>query len=296
MKRTARTIILVLAGPAAISFGERGDGFQYYIETYGGMAVEQQQLHGIPASITLAQGLLESNAGRSRLATYGNNHFGIKCHNTWTGDTMLRNDDSRNECFRVYDKAEDSFNDHSRFLLRERYASLFKLDPLDYTAWAKGLKKCGYATDPNYASRLTAIIERYALYVYDSDAGRNAEENAAFIQSTLAASHPVRRTRGIHYVIAAPGDTYKTIAKEFNVDVKKLLEYNDVRRNRTIKDWEEVYLEPKLADAPSDLKTIVIGEGESIHSVSQRLGVSMKTLLDLNPKVRDKSGETLKLH
>lgn len=296
MKRTARTIILVLAATAAISFVARGDAYQKYIETYGGMAVEQQQLHGIPASITLAQGLLESNAGRSRLATYGNNHFGIKCHNTWTGDTMLRNDDSRNECFRVYDKAEDSFNDHSRFLLRERYASLFKLDPLDYTAWAKGLKKCGYATDPNYASRLTAIIERYALYVYDSDAGRNAEENAAFIQSTLAASHPVRRTRGIHYVIAAPGDTYKTIAKEFNVDVKKLLEYNDVRRNRTIKDWEEVYLEPKLADAPSDLKTIVIGEGESIHSVSQRLGVSMKTLLDLNPKVPDKSGETLKLH
>lgn len=296
MKRTARTIILVLATTAAISFVARGDAYQEYIETYGGMAVEQQQLHGIPASITLAQGLLESNAGRSRLATYGNNHFGIKCHNTWTGDTMLRNDDSRNECFRVYDKAEDSFNDHSRFLLRERYASLFKLDPLDYTAWAKGLKKCGYATDPNYASRLTAIIERYALYVYDSDAGRNAEENAAFIQSTLAASHPVRRTRGIHYVIAAPGDTYKTIAKEFNVDVKKLLEYNDVRRNRTIKDWEEVYLEPKLAEAPSDLKTIVIGEGESIHSVSQRLGVSMKTLLDLNPKVRDKSGETLKLH
>lgn len=296
MKRTARTIILVLAATAAISFVARGDAYQEYIETYGGMAVEQQQLHGIPASITLAQGLLESNAGRSRLATYGNNHFGIKCHNTWTGDTMLRNDDSRNECFRVYDKAEDSFNDHSRFLLRERYASLFKLDPLDYTAWAKGLKKCGYATDPNYASRLTAIIERYALYVYDSDAGRNAEENAAFIQSTLAASHPVRRTRGIHYVIAAPGDTYKTIAKEFNVDVKKLLEYNDVRRNRTIKDWEEVYLEPKLAEAPSDLKTIVIGEGESIHSVSQRLGVSMKMLLDLNPKVRDKSGETLKLH
>lgn len=296
MKRTARTIILVLAATAAISFVARGDAYQKYIETYGGMAVEQQQLHGIPASITLAQGLLESNAGRSRLATYGNNHFGIKCHNTWTGDTMLRNDDSRNECFRVYDKAEDSFNDHSRFLLRERYASLFKLDPLDYTAWAKGLKKCGYATDPNYASRLTAIIERYALYVYDSDAGRNAEENAAFIQSTLAASHPVRRTRGIHYVIAAPGDTYKTIAKEFNVDVKKLLEYNDVHRNRTIKDWEEVYLEPKLADAPSDLKTIVIGEGESIHSVSQRLGVSMKTLLDLNPKVPDKSGETLKLH
>lgn len=286
----------MLAATAAISFVARGDAYQKYIETYGGMAVEQQQLHGIPASITLAQGLLESNAGRSRLATYGNNHFGIKCHNTWTGDTMLRNDDSRNECFRVYDKAEDSFNDHSRFLLRERYASLFKLDPLDYTAWAKGLKKCGYATDPNYASRLTAIIERYALYVYDSDAGRNAEENAAFIQSTLAASHPVRRTRGIHYVIAAPGDTYKTIAKEFNVDVKKLLEYNDVRRNRTIKDWEEVYLEPKLADAPSDLKTIVIGEGESIHSVSQRLGVSMKTLLDLNPKVPDKSGETLKLH
>lgn len=274
----------------------RADIYNEYISKYSDMAVEQQALHGIPASVTLAQGLLESAAGRSRLATQGNNHFGIKCHNTWSGDTMLRSDDRPNECFRVYDSAADSYGDHSRLLLGKRYASLFQLDPLDYAAWAKGLKKCGYATDPNYASRLIAIIERYSLYLYDTDAGRHAEENAQYIQSFLAASHPVRRSRGLHYIIAAPGDTYKSIAKEFNIDLSKLLEYNDVKRNGNIKDWEEVYIEPKLEKAPDNLTTAVIGEGESMHSLSQRFGMSLATLKKLNPRVPDRAGSTLRLH
>lgn len=274
----------------------RADIYNEYIAKYSDMAVEQQALHGIPASVTLAQGLLESAAGRSRLATQGNNHFGIKCHNIWSGDTMLRSDDRPNECFRVYDSVADSYGDHSRLLLGKRYASLFQLDPLDYAAWAKGLKKCGYATDPNYASRLIAIIERYSLYLYDTDAGRHAEENAEYIQSFLAASHPVRRSRGLHYVIAAPGDTYKSIAKEFNIDLSKLLEYNDVKRNGNIKDWEEVYIEPKLEKAPDNLTTAVIGEGESMHSLSQRFGMSLATLKKLNPRVPDRAGSTLRLH
>lgn len=269
------------------------DRYQEYIDTYSDMAIEQQKNHGIPASITLAQGLLESGAGNSRLAKEGNNHFGIKCHTEWKGDTMLRNDDAPNECFRVYDSALESFNDHSRFLLKKRYESLFSLDPLDYKGWAAGLKKCGYATDPNYASRLIAIIERYALYLFDTPVGRMAEENALFIQSVLASSHPVRKSRGLHYVIAAPGDTYASIAEEFNIDKKKLMAYNDVERDHKIKDWEEVYLQEKFDDPPADIGSAVIGDGESMHSVSQRYGMKLATIKSLNPKAKDKPGVKL---
>lgn len=273
----------------------RGDVYRDYIDTYGAMAVEQQELHGIPASITLAQGLLESAAGRSTLATRGNNHFGIKCHNTWSGDTMLRSDDNPDDCFRVYRNAAESFNDHSLFLLKKRYSPLFELDPLDYAGWARGLKKCGYATDPNYASRLITIIERYALYLFDSEGGRSAEENAQFIQATLAASHPVRRSRRLHYVIAAPGDSYASIARELKMDAKKLMSYNDVHRDHKIKDWEEVWLEPKHEEAPEGVERVTIGEGESMHSISQRYGMRLSTIKGLNPKARDRAGTVLRL-
>lgn len=294
MKLTGKAavgIILILSASAV----SNADVYHEYIETYSDMAVEQQELHGIPASITLAQGLLESAAGRSTLATRGNNHFGIKCHNTWTGDTMIRSDDRPDDCFRVYRSVRESFDDHSQLLLRKRYSSLFDLDPLDYAGWATGLRKCGYATDPNYASRLITIIERYALYLYDSLAGRDTEAGAAFIQSELAASHPVRRSRGLHYVIAAPGDKYSKIAREFGIDTHALLKYNDMKRDAKIKDWEEVYLEPKLEKAPYGISTAVIGEGESLHSLSQRFGMRLDVLRELNPKVRDRAGSTIRL-
>ena len=221
------SITLLIAAITLYIASCRADSYSEYITLYSDMAVEQQELHGIPASITLAQGLLESAAGRSTLAVKGNNHFGIKCHSSWTGDTLIRSDDRPDDCFRAYPDVRQSFDDHSRFLLRSRYASLFKLAPLDYASWARELKRCGYATDPNYASRLIAIIERYALYLYDTPEGRKADEDAAFIQASLISTHPVRRARGLHYVIAAPGDTYTTIAREFKLDVKKLREFND---------------------------------------------------------------------
>ncbi len=269
--------------------------YQEYIETYSGMAIEQQKAHGIPASITLAQGLLESRAGQSTLATLGNNHFGIKCHNEWKGDTLLRNDDAANECFRSYASAAESFEDHSRFLLRKRYAPLFRNDVTDYAAWARGLKACGYATDPNYATRLIAIIERYALYLFDSEAGRRAEEDADFIRDMLKATHPVRRSRGLHYVIASPGDTYASIAKELGLKTSRLLKYNDVKKDMEIKPWEEVYLEEKRDSAPDGITTVTIGEGESFHSIAQRFGIKLTTIQRLNPKTADRSGATILL-
>lgn len=293
MKKIA--IILTVALCLACAQLRASDPYTEYIETYSGMAVEQQQAYGIPASITLAQGLLESAAGRSTLATRGNNHFGIKCHSDWTGDTLLRSDDAPDECFRAYRDASESYHDHSRFLLRKRYAPLFELDPADYRGWASTLRKCGYATDPNYASRLITIIERYALYLFDSDAGRLAEENTDYIRERLFSAHPVRKTRGLHYVISAPGDTYASISKEFNVDKKKLLEYNDRRRDGRIKDWEEVYLEPKLDAAPENVRNATIGEGESMHSVSQRYGMKLSVIKSLNPGAKDRPGTTLRL-
>ncbi len=273
----------------------KADKYSDYIEKYCDLAVEQQHLHGIPASITLAQGLLESGAGMSRMAREGNNHFGIKCHKDWTGDTLLRNDDAPNECFRVYESPQHSFSDHSKFLLRKRYESLFKLDPLDYKGWATELKKCGYATDPNYASRLITIIERYALYLYDTPRLHDDEETVLFIQAALAASHPVRKSRGLHYVIAAPGDTYSSIAKEFKIDMKKLMAINDIEKDRPIKDWEEVYLQEKHESAPANVDYAVIGDGESMHSVAQRYGMKLSSLKTLNPRAKDRPGTRLSL-
>ncbi|MFG6427772.1 glucosaminidase domain-containing protein [Lepagella muris] len=271
------------------------NNYEVYIDRFCHLAVEHQEEFGIPASITLAQGLLESAAGKSTLATKGNNHFGIKCHKEWKGKSMKRSDDSPNECFRSYNTPEESFLDHSRFLRRTRYQKLFDLDITDYSGWARGLRECGYATDPNYAARLITIIERYSLYIYDTQEGRSQEETVAFIRDMLVNTHPVRRTRGLHYVVATPGDTYASIAKEFNLKEKKLMKYNDAHKDHEIKAWEEVYLEEKLETAPDGVTTVTIGEDECIHSIAQRYGMKVKVIKNLNHKASDTPGTVLNL-
>ena len=289
-------MVLTLLFPAGSAGRKRAaDRYRDYIDTYADIAMQEQAAHGIPASITLAQGLLESAAGHSTLATRGNNHFGIKCHSDWKGDTLLRSDDAPDECFRMYRSAAESFADHSRFLLRKRYAPLFEHDPTDYASWARTLRECGYATDPNYASRLIAIIERYSLYLYDSDPGADPDAMADLIHQTLRASHPVRRTRGLHYVIAAPGDTYASIAKELGIDTKTLLRYNDAAADREIRPWQEVYLVEKLDTPPQGVKSVTIGEDEDIHSVAQRFAMRLDAILALNPHAEDRPGTRLRL-
>lgn len=292
MQKGKRFIVLFMV---VLALTCRGDVFEDYITKFSDMAQEQMDEYGIPASITLAQGLLESSAGRSTLATKGNNHFGIKCHKEWKGESMLRNDDAPNECFRVYNTPAESYRDHSRFLKRDRYSTLFLLEINDYQGWAKGLSKCGYATDPNYADRLISIIERYALYGFDVPGARNMDETVAFIRETLSKTHPVRKSRGLHYVMAFPGDSYKSIAKEFGIKEKKLKEYNDAGKEEDIKEWEEVYLEPKRDNAPDGVMTATIGDGESMRSISQRYGIKLSTIKQLNRKAKDKPGTTLKL-
>lgn len=271
------------------------NAYEEYIARYADMAIEQMRAYGIPASITLAQGLLESGAGKSTLAREGNNHFGIKCHSDWRGETMLRNDDAPDECFRVYGNVADSFTDHSLFLRRKRYAELFDLDPSDYAGWARGLKKCGYATDPNYAARLISIIELYSLYRFDTGSFREAEETAAFIHESLCKTHVIRKNRGLHYVIAQPGDTYATIAKELKIKKSKLLRFNDRATDGEIKPWEEVYLQEKSDVAPDGISSATIGDGETIHSVAQRFGMKEEAVRRLNPEADDDPGVTLRL-
>lgn len=291
------TVLTVLCGATSVTPQSINSQYISYIERYCELAQKQQEQHGIPASITLAQGLLESRAGQSTLATQGNNHFGIKCHNSWEGATMLRDDDAPDECFRVYDTVEESYIDHSLFLHRKRYQRLFDLDPTDYAAWALGLRECGYATDPNYGAKLISIIERYHLYEYDLGGGKKSESDAEYILAELKESHAVRRARGLYYVIATPGDTYASIAKELGVDASKLALYNDASDNINgeIRAWEEVYLQPKLDKAPNGIKKVTIGADESARSVAQRYGVTMQLINKLNPDYADRPGTTLRL-
>lgn len=282
----AVTLLCVCAAAA------RADIYTDYIEAYGALADEQEAAHGIPSCITLAQGLLESAAGRSTLASEANNHFGIKCHTGWEGASVLRDDDAAGECFRAYATAAESYEDHSRFLLRRRYSCLFDMDASDYRAWAEGLSRCGYATDPHYADKLVAVIERYGLHLRGAGAeGALAE----YIRSMLMASHPVCRTRGLHYVVAAPGDTYGSIAAEFGLDASRLLECNDVAADRPVRPWQEVYLQPKADTAPDGLDSAVIGQDEDMHSLSQRFGMRLSALRALNPRAADRPGTRLRL-
>lgn len=296
MFRTKILIVILSILYVAEAFAQNAnDRYLAYIEIYFPIAVEQQQAYGIPASITLAQGLLESAAGRSTLASEGNNHFGIKCHKDWEGGKMYRDDDAAGECFRTYNSPLESFIDHSKFLKRKRYASLFELSVEDYAGWARGLKRCGYATDPNYADRLISIIERYSLFKYDTEAGRMEENDALFILEMLKSTHPVRQSRGLHYVIANPGDTYSDIAEEFGMKLKKLLKYNDVKKDTEIRSWQEVYLQEKSDEAPQGIDEATIGEDETIHSVAQRFGMKLSRIKKLNPKADDIPGTTLRL-
>lgn len=190
-----------------------------YIEKYSSLAVKHQKQYGIPASITLAQGLLESGAGRSELARMSNNHFGIKCHSDWKGKRVYYDDDKKDDCFRKYNKPEDSFEDHARFLKRARYASLFELKVTDYRGWAKGLKRCGYATDKSYANKLIQTIELYELYKYDRRSFKPIRAKD-LLPVIVANPHPVYRSWGLLYVEARDGDSLESIAKEFGFSVK----------------------------------------------------------------------------
>jgi len=241
-----------------------------YIATYCDMAMEQMDKYGIPASITLAQGILESNSGRSTLATKGNNHFGIKCHNGWTGKTMTHDDDRKGECFRVYSSASESFEDHSLFLVNgSRYAELFELSRTDYKGWAKGLKKAGYATSPTYADNLINLIERYGLDRYD---------NGGRLPKTGKLLHRKLVVNGLYCVKLEDNETMKDIAREFGIMQFNLRRYNEVNRDFTPPTGCMIFLEKKKNRAQRETPVHNVARGESLWDIAQMYGIKVKTL------------------
>ncbi|MBQ9705645.1 MAG: glucosaminidase domain-containing protein, partial [Paludibacteraceae bacterium] len=338
-----------------------------YINHYHKAAREQQKKHGIPASITLAQGLLESAAGRSELAVKANNHFGVKCTSDWKGASYRHDDETKDECFRSYRHAEESYEDHSLFLLRPRYKTLFELPLSDYKGWAHGLKRCGYATDPAYAAKLIRIIEEYNLTQYVGEDAKSGEENSekeninekvepenngkekeiadinpdSFGKSapsgksgesapsaksskkakrekqlpppapvkqeqdpdevvstalsanrklqagmgsvTLAAEHEVKRNNGRRYIVARQGDTFESLAFEYNIYESMLRRYNDIVNPRyQLQAGDKVYLQPKRSRAEKKYAKYYVKKDENIWQIAQDKGMRLKTIYRLN--------------
>lgn len=276
-----------------------------YIDLYKDIAVEKMNTYGIPASITLAQGILESGTGNSELALRANNHFGIKCGSSWTGASVFHDDDAENECFRKYPSVEESYRDHSIFLREsKRYASLFELKRDDYEGWAKGLKAAGYATNPKYADILIDLINRYQLYQYDVPQMAGGIFGAkVFVGEGNAPTPMVRvglmwgRCNGVKYVVARQGDTYAALAEKLRIPLTRLLKFNDLPQTQPLKQGERVYIQAKKSKSDRQTRHIV-RSGETSHSISQDFGIKLKSLKAKNKKLKKSPptvGDTLKL-
>ncbi|MEX2483210.1 MAG: glucosaminidase domain-containing protein [Brumimicrobium sp.] len=298
-------IVFLMSLSLNLFSGEPTSEVEKYIAKWKNVAVDQMIEHGIPASITMAQGILESGYGRSELAVKANNHFGIKCHN-WQGATIYKDDDKKDECFRKYDDATASFEDHSAFLIgRSRYAFLFDLDRTDYKGWAKGLKKAGYATNPKYPKRLIDLIKKYDLSKLDkegdidfvelkekdiktsknlgSNKGKSEITNKK-TEMTPINNHKVYvnddRTR---YVVAKGGDTFYQISKEFGLNLRQLDRWNDFPPTKDIlKEGDIVYIMSKRNKSKSNVSRVKLEESEELWILSQRYGIKLKALMQIN--------------
>ena len=259
-----------------------------YIEKYSFLAVKQMYQYKIPASITIAQGILESNNGNSRLATKANNHFGIKCHG-WEGKKIFADDDKKNECFRNYKNVLESFVDHSLFLNKySRYEFLFEYKITDYKSWAKGLKKAGYATNNKYPELLIKIIEENKLYQFDS---KKIDKNLISGKRNIF-MHP----NNIKYVISQNQETYETIAKNLNIKLKQILKYNDDNNKLVLNVGTKVFIQPKRNRSKQRIH--VVNNGEDLRTISQTYGIKMKSLKKRNQLILKKSlnnGDKLRL-
>lgn len=257
--------------------------YQDYIDTYSKIAQKNMADYKIPASITLAQGLLESGAGKSNLSIRSNNHFGIKCHNGWRGEKVYAADDTPNDCFRKYKRVEDSYEDHAQFIANNfRYRELFNLSITDYRGWARGLQKAGYATDKAYANKLIKLVEDYELYKYDN---KNYTKGSKPIATTSVSwTHQPYKTHGLVYVEAVNGDSFASIANEFGFKDKKLLKYNDAGEGFPLNKGDIVYFQKKKARADEPYYEHVVQIGESMHSISQKYGIRLRELYRLNKK------------
>jgi hypothetical protein len=314
--KKALIVLALFLGFTVSAQREAGSPQERYISRYASIAVNEMYRSGVPASITLAQGIIESRSGQSALAVDGNNHFGIKCHNSWKGRTMLADDDRRNECFRVYDSAEESFRDHSDFLrYRDRYKFLFDFQTTDYKSWAYGLKQAGYATDPSYAAKLIQCVEDYDLARYDrmtvsealAEGGADAEppvsqdelegipdsplkieageifRGKAGEEYRFSLSRTLYSRNGVPFVYAVEGETYASIAKNNHLLLREILKFNDLSGDGELRAGDVVYLEPKKNKTVRGLDKYIVGEeGETFHGICQRFAVKEKAIRKLN--------------
>lgn len=273
------------------STNHQKQSYNNYIRKYSSIAVDQMKRFEIPASITLAQGLLESGAGNSRLARKSNNHFGIKCHRGWRGRKVYHDDDRAHECFRAYPNVASSYEDHSRFLISSpRYSKLFSYRITDYAKWARGLKSAGYATNPSYANMLIGIIENYKLYRYDR---REGGLEAAVDQMNY--THKMGIANGLVYLIARDGDTFKSLSAETGISASRLRKYNELDKYHSIGRGDIIYLHSKNRKAAKACRYHIVKSGESMYAISQRYGIRLKSLFKRNylswdyiPKVGDR--------
>ena len=273
---------------------------QEYIERYKDQAIKEMFRSGIPASITLAQGILESADGNSPLAKYANNHFGIKCHRGWTGETFIQDDDAKNECFRKYHSAYESYKDHSDFLTsRSRYAGLFELKLTDYKGWAKGLKKAGYATNPKYANILIHLIETNELYQYDEVKKMPKQEAVASIErehKLEVNDRNIKLQNNIKYTVVKEDDSFYKIADDLHMGLWQLYKYNDMEKGDKLEPGQILYLQPKRSKGTED--THVYKKGDTMWQISQMYGIKLSKLYKRNrmePGTEGKAGQLIYL-
>ncbi|MGZ2370718.1 glucosaminidase domain-containing protein [Ancylomarina sp. YFZ004] len=280
----ALLVLLTCCLFSTLAFAEKTSR-KAYISKYKQLAITEMERTGIPASITLAQGLLESGNGNSTLATKANNHFGIKCHD-WTGPSIKIDDDRKNECFRKYKDPYQSYKDHSEFLTnRSRYEFLFKLKLTDYKAWAKGLKKAGYATHPKYAHMLIDIIEEEELYLFDSNAKRHKikhSEKSKFEKSLGNLDLRLEVANGVHFIKVIKGDTFYNLEKNMDVSRAKLLKYNELPKDYVLGIDQILYFHKKRNKAARGYNFHLVKAGETLYDIAQKYCVKLKRIRKFN--------------
>lgn len=312
------SVILFALGVSALSFANTPQ--KAYIRTYSALAVQEMYRSGVPASITLAQGMLESGNGLSELALKGNNHFGIKCHNNWKGAKIYHDDDRKGECFRKYSDPELSYRDHSDFLrYRDRYKFLFDLDITDYKGWAHGLKKAGYATDPSYPKKLIKLIEEYRLHEYDvkpytyghtedkveKPSRKNEKKDSSPMPTAppkspsqmeqpqkatpaqreyfqFSVSREMYSQNGVPFVYSVDGESYKSIAKSYGLFLKEILKFNDLKHDEPLRPGTVVYLQAKKKKAAKGIDMHFIDSNETLRDISQRYAVRLSAIYKIN--------------
>lgn len=295
MQRMKTYLLFFLLLSAVALHGQVNETVKKYIDTYKDLAVKEMLRTGVPASITLAQGIHESGAGNSKLSLSSNNHFGIKCKSNWTGETVKHDDDAKGECFRKYPSPEDSYRDHSDFLKNsQRYAALFALSPEDYSGWAHGLKKAGYATNPKYPQVLIKLIEDYRLQDYtllalgklntgsDSAAVQVEILETAFIPDQWPNIYPenVFEINETKVVYAKKGTSFLGIAKKYDVDLSRIFDFNEMEQRETLEKDQLIFLERKRKISNNEFH--VVQPGETMYDIAQAEGIRLQSLMELN--------------